>query len=340
MAHNLQQHDSMMAVGQTPWHGLGVVLDQPPASGLEALQLAGLDWTVTKRPMKVADSGAKVHITASTVQRRSGEWGVMVRDDLYAQDPNHPHAQLGVVGPSFTPLQNRSMASHFDFLINEGKLQIETCGSLFNGKRVWMLGKFENSETTIDTNDTVRNYALLAHGHDGTMAVRFGTTPIRVVCWNTLSAAISAKSRSKLVTVLHTASMESSLEILAKTIVDGEKAFELSADQFRLLVKKGVNRAELREYARLVIDAPEEAKQTVFQRKKIGEIVGAAIEGRGNRGSNWWHAYNGATEYLNYMDGRRADCRLNKLWFGENVDVSARALQLAIEMSGVETLAV
>jgi phage/plasmid-like protein (TIGR03299 family) len=340
MAHNIQQHDSMVAVGQTPWHGLGVVLDQPPATGLEALQHAGLDWTVTKRPMKIADSDARVFITSSAVHRRSGEWGTVVRDDLYAQDPNHPHAQLGVVGPSFTPLQNRKMASLFDVMIQDGNLQIETCGSLFNGKRVWMLGKFQNSETTIDTNDTVRNYALLAHGHDGTMAVRFGTTPIRVVCWNTLSAAISAKSRSKLVTVLHTASMESSLEILANTIVEGEKAFELSADQFRLLVQRGVNRIQLREYARLVIDAPEEAKQTVMQRKKIGEIVGAAIEGRGNRGSNWWHAYNGATEYLNYMDGRRTDTRLNKLWFGENVEVSARALRLAIEMSGVETLAV
>ncbi len=109
--------------------------------------------------------------------------------------------------------------------------------------------------------------------------------------------------------------------------------FELTADQFRLLASRGVNRTDLREYARRVIGADkEQSKWTPAQTKKVGAIVGSACEGRGNKGQNWWHAYNGLTEYLSYGAGRKADTRLNSLWFGDGAELSRKGLEIALEM--------
>ena len=42
---------AMFSVGETPWHREGVVLETPPASISEALELAGLDFDVELTPL-------------------------------------------------------------------------------------------------------------------------------------------------------------------------------------------------------------------------------------------------------------------------------------------------
>jgi phage/plasmid-like protein (TIGR03299 family) len=325
MAHNLREHDSMISVGQRPWHGLGVTLQEPPKNGQEALELAKLDWSVTKVPMFLSD-GRQVRISGSTSRKNDGHYGAILRDDT--------QEQLGVVGPGYTPYQNKQMAKLFDPLIADGTVSIETCGSLFNGRRVWMLAKFARGDSQITSEqDTVARYLMLAHGHDGTLAVRFGFTYVRVVCWNTMSLAMT-DNRSKLVRCLHTSNLEKNLETLRDAIDASHEVFELTADQYRKLASRGVNRTDLREYARILVQADaDEADWTSQQRRKIGQIVGSAMEGIGNKGKSWWDAYNGATEFLTWTAGRRRENRLDSLWFGANAELNQKALELALEMS-------
>lgn len=42
--------ESMFSVREKPWHGLGTIVAEAPASK-EALRLAGLDWTVEQTPI-------------------------------------------------------------------------------------------------------------------------------------------------------------------------------------------------------------------------------------------------------------------------------------------------
>lgn len=329
MAHHMYENDGMLSVGETPWHGLGVTMAEPPGTALEGLQIAGLDIEVAKEPM--FDRFAQ-QIAIYNERKDSYAYpGLMVRLDKPQGDPCR---NLGVVGPSYAPLQNREMAAIFEPLVADGTITIETVGSLFNGKRVWMLGRFGNPQD-VESGDQVKSYLMLAHGHDGTFAIRFGFTPIRVVCYNTLSAAVE-EGRSSLVRCLHTMNAQKNLEILRDSMCEYSKKFELSMEQYRLLASRGVSRADLKRYAQIVVTGDEtktEADMTSFEIKKAQEIVAAAAEGRGNRARNWWHAYNGVTEYVNWSAGRIKDNRLSEAWWGEGAAMNQRALTLALEMS-------
>lgn len=326
MAHHIYGNDNMLAVGQAPWHGLGVTMATPPASAAEALQIAGLNWEVKKEPLYTGD-GTRVVIAGPANTKKNGEYGVIRRQDN--QD------MLGVVGPGYVPLQNADMGELFQPLIADGSVSIETCGSLFNGRRVWMLARFGQNEV-IEAGDEIAKYLLLAHGHDGTFAVRFGFTPIRVVCYNTLSAA-SQSEESRLMRCLHTSGLADNLTVLRNAMQLGEQVFSLTAEQYRKLQRTGCNHSDLREYARIVIEAAEDSKEwTAADAKKIAAIVENAKFGRGNSGAlNWWSAYNGVTEFICHQAGRKQDNRLDSAWFGDGKAVSSRALSQAITMSGI-----
>jgi hypothetical protein len=48
MSAGLTASDSMFSVRAAPWHGLGAVLDRPPASVAEAIEAAGLGWVSSR----------------------------------------------------------------------------------------------------------------------------------------------------------------------------------------------------------------------------------------------------------------------------------------------------
>jgi hypothetical protein len=45
--------DSMFSVREVPWHGLGAVLDRPPATVAEAIGRSGLGWRVEREPIAI-----------------------------------------------------------------------------------------------------------------------------------------------------------------------------------------------------------------------------------------------------------------------------------------------
>ncbi len=57
MSAGLTSSDSMFSVCVTPWHGLGAVLDRPPASVAEAIEAAGLCIACACSPGRITGSG-------------------------------------------------------------------------------------------------------------------------------------------------------------------------------------------------------------------------------------------------------------------------------------------
>src|SRR5919206_2485274 len=167
MAHGITHNDSMMSVRRMPWHGLGVVLDEPPRTLADALESAGLTWTVAKEALYRAD-GQTVAGHHATVRQDTDQ-------------------VLGVVGDDYVVVQNTDC---FAFLANllGSELVFETAGSLWGGRQVFITAQLPDHVTV--GGDEVRPYVVLSAWHTGTGAIRAMTTPVRVVCANTVRAAL------------------------------------------------------------------------------------------------------------------------------------------------------
>jgi len=167
---------SIFVVKEPAWHRLGKVLDNP-ATAAEAIQAASLDWEVIKQPLF---AGEKEHLE---VRDRFA----VVRSDDWAKGKA---TALGIVGSEYTPLQNRDAFKFFDPIVGEGAAIYHTAGALGEGERVWILVKLPG-EMRVVGDDITNKFLLLSNSHDGNSAVQIKFTPIRVVCENTLTMALS-----------------------------------------------------------------------------------------------------------------------------------------------------
>ena len=72
---------------------------------------------------------------------------------------------LGVVGPTYRPLQNTEAFDFFDPIIGQEQALFETAGSLGNGERVWVLAKAPG-EIRVAGDDCCSKYLLLSNSHN------------------------------------------------------------------------------------------------------------------------------------------------------------------------------
>ena len=143
--------ETMFSVRETPWHGLGRIVMDAPASR-EALELADLDWQVESRNIY---SGTGAMIPGYRANVRS-------TDD----------AVLGVVSDRYRIVQNEEAFQFTDDLLGEG-VTYETAGSLQGGKKVWMLAKLP--EKYIIAGDEVTPYLVFFNSHDGSALITLDT---------------------------------------------------------------------------------------------------------------------------------------------------------------------
>lgn len=208
MAHNLHfnektnQH-SFFSVKEKAWHGLGKIVSDYPTSK-EALVFAGLDYTVEKRPMFTydnenhaanADTGIKIP-------------GIQV-PDYYATIRTDNEAVLGVVGKDYEVVQNVDAFSFFDSIVGGGDgILYETAGALGKGERIFITAKLPGY-IRVGNDDLTEKYLFLTTSHDGFGSITAAFTPIRVVCNNTLNAAL--RNHSHAIKIRHTANAKDRL---------------------------------------------------------------------------------------------------------------------------------
>ena len=193
--------ETMFSVRETPWHGLGRIIMDAPASR-EALELAGLDWQVESRNIY---SGTGAMIPGYRANVRS-------TDD----------AVLGVVSDRYRIVQNEEAFQFTDDLLGEG-VTYETAGSLQGGKKVWMLARLPRKY--LIAGDQVVPYLVIFNSHDGSSGVKVAMTPIRVVCQNTLNLALNTAKRSW--TARHTENVLLRVQDARETLqLDSNKLYE------------------------------------------------------------------------------------------------------------------
>lgn len=310
MAHQIEE---MMYVGATPWHNLGNRFVEAPKTLEDAMVAAGLNWTVSTKELFLAD-GTKAPANAT------------VRDT--------DQSILGVVGLKYKPLQNKNAFDFFNPFIDSGAATIETAGSLMQGKRVWVQAKITSDVDVIKGNDIIERYILLSNSHDGTMAVRAGFTPQRVVCQNTLTMA-HHNGESQLIRIKHGQNVEQNVAAVSQIMNLANNSFETTLEQYRMLANKEINAKDLEKFVKLVFKLDEDKENS--GKRLMNNIIPLFEQGRGNdmaeiKGT-YWAAYNSISEYLQYEKGTDSEARLNNLWFGTSKTTLENALAIAVKMA-------
>jgi hypothetical protein len=118
--------NSFMSVKEKAWHKLGQVIDRYPTSS-EAIQHAGLDYIVEKRPLFTYDTDNYLSSDETiTPKIEVSNFFATVRADT--------EQVLGVVGNDYEVVQNRDAFTFFDAIVGGGEgILYETAGALGNG---------------------------------------------------------------------------------------------------------------------------------------------------------------------------------------------------------------
>ena len=302
--------ETMFYVREKPWHGLGTRVEEALTSQ-EAIEKAGLDWTVD--PCPVFDQRG-IQIQGYVANTRSSDDSV-----------------LGIVSNRYSIVQNREAFDFTDNLIGKG-LKYETAGSLRGGRQVWLLGKMPDMQIC---GDKFEPYICFTNTHDGTGAIRCCMTPIRVVCNNTLNLALSRAKRSW--SARHIGDINAKLTEARQTLDLADlylKNFAEEADKLAgAKMNSGMVITVLDQMFKLKDDASERQKETAKQAKY--EIVNCMMApDLAQFVGTKWGFLNAVADWVDHSDPARHTKNWEENRFA-NVIAGHQLLDKAYELVGV-----
>lgn len=226
--------ETMMYVREKPWHGLGTRVEEAPTSK-EALELAGLNWTVDGLPVY---DGKGNEIKGYKANTRNTDGKV-----------------LGIVSGKYSLVQNSEAFDFTDALVGEG-ITYETAGSLRGGKQIWLLGRMPDTKIL---GDDFEPYICFTNTHDGSGAVRACMTPVRVVCNNTLNMALSGAKRSW--STPHRGNVQAKLDEARQTLQLAQKYLTKLDEEADKLANAKMTDAEIQAVLNTMFAVPEKASE-------------------------------------------------------------------------------
>ena len=301
MAHNIYRDqtgkDCMIVVGarEDAWHLLGQRCDKA-ATWEQAVELAGLNWTVAKQRNYARDMSGKVQETDSYTIFRSSD-----------------NAQLGTVGPEFTVKQNRECFQFVDTLLEaNGGSHYDSAGALGNGARIWCAVRVPRADISI-ADDKHESYLVFTTAHDGSMAHTAKLTTVRVVCQNTLNSALS--SEGAMFRVKHTRSADVRLD-RAKDLMTGitQDAQSLQS-KLQSLANRKITRESMVTILNRLFPAPKEADANTTRRENVlTEVLNLYVSNDNGAfpsiAGSAYNLLNAVTEYTDhYRTARITDAR-------------------------------
>jgi len=320
MAH---QVESMAWAGEPPWHGLGVEIERG-LSPEEILKKAGLDWIVKSVPLYTEFNGKYVLVPHSYANQRQSDGKI-----------------LSQTSSKYNIVQNADAFDFFTKFTKAGKMSMETAGSLDGGRFIWALARIDKSFKILGK-DEMLPYLLLMQPHAVGHAMIFDFTGVRVVCRNTLNAALGSHllGSAKAFRMPHLQVFDDDMKARA------EIALGLAIDQFDhlhqaadMLARTKINKDDLGLYFDNVVkfnrseaeaeDKPEprvlEKYRYAFEEGPGSKLVSAA--------GTYWGALNAVTYVVDHHSARTDDTRLKGAWIGDGSKTKRRALNIAVEMA-------
>jgi len=209
MAHNLFYNEqtgkhSFFSVKEKAWHGLGQIVEDYPTSA-EAIRYAGLDYMVEKRPLFTNSLPNDLNEIGESI-----DFPKINVPHYFATVRTDNSSVLGVVGKDYEVVQNADAFQFFDAIVGgETGIKYETAGALGKGERIFITAKLPDF-IKVGKQDLIEQYLFLTTSHDGFGSITAAFTPIRIVCNNTLNAAM--RNHTTAIKIRHTASANDRLK--------------------------------------------------------------------------------------------------------------------------------
>lgn len=327
--------------GAPAWHGAGLnVIGARTAE--EALKQAQLDFIVTKMP--------NIHMIPA-----GNEFIEIVSEDSFFTYREDVNKVLGSkLGKDYTVLQNQEVFSIVDDLLQTGNFTIETAGALNEGKKVFVCLKV-NKSIIVNGKDETKQFLLICNSHDGSQAIMAMFTNVRVVCSNTLAAALG-EAQDK-IRIRHTLNAKSRLDEAMRILKAIEENTAINTENYNRMAEIEISKNEMFDYfGNLFLDKKQIAalqgganfRDTAIVSKvkqnQLAEVLRFANTGRGqadtlkNGNPTMWTAYNAVTGFASREKYKDADQRANSMLFGSGYALIHDAGELALCPAKVQPL--
>ena len=298
--------------GERAWHGQGVVTEGTlPAR--EAFETADALFTVEKRPLfyNCADEADGV-----------------LESDAFAVVRTDSERLLGVVSRQYEIVQNDSLLRMAEFIREE--VDMDCVIVLSDGAKVCFTATLRGAETDIVPGDTVKRRIVGYLGHDGKTGCGAKFTNIRVVCQNTLTAALTGSGAHS--SIHHKAGANNNFDALISSIDVARQDFVTECELMREFSRRSMGINAFSEFINEVYIVEED--QVFRKREKLNQ---AFMSGYGSDFApmSIWSGINAITQVETSTRGTTAAkgrAQFARGTFGAGAQISKKAFAVARDL--------
>lgn len=300
------------------WHNQGIVTEGTlpardafkTANALFGVEKRELQYPVFKDPNIVGVEPA-------------GVYGV-VRTDT--QD------LLGIVSKAYEVVQNDSLLRMAEFIREEADM--DSVVVLKNGARLAFTATLRGATKEVVPGDKVFRRLVGYLGHDGKTGCGAIFTNVRVVCANTLAAALSSDNKTS---IIHKTGANTSFDKLIISIDTARQTFGQEIQSMKELAQTECSIDNFRYFLEKVYEKDLKDSKSIDDLKKTQQIIRSYNWGFGTDipgvSGTLWGALNAVTEFETSTKRGNKKSKFMKANFGTGLTTSARAFAIAQDMA-------
>jgi len=306
------------------WHREGT--EMPEGMSFETwMTAAGLDWHAYRTP-------AFTKMPNGEFKAIDG-WSYLTRSDTdnqigYVSDASYKIAQPMDVG--------LSVKRYVDV---DDRFRFNTAGSLDGGRRIWFNAQF-NGDIEVG-GSAHKAYLLASTSFDGTLATYMQATLTRVVCDNTLHAAVWGKdAKASQIKIYHNAKFDAASA--GKQLAEIVKSFDHFKQMGDAMATVELVNGEVSSFFKKLLDIDPKDKWDDLSTRKQNQFnaMRACYDEtmqEGTEKGTVWTALNAVTRYVDHNRSSRngdspTSARFDSALFGSGANMKAQAVGLLMPL--------
>lgn len=321
MAHEIATHKgkaSFAYAGEKAWHGLGNPI--PDGASLDDIaELAGMTYEVGADPVRFYGSDGKLHVFDG-------------KKTLFRRDTNVP---LSVMAKGYKIVQPKEVVEFFRDLTSDAGYTIETMGVLKAGAVYFALARTGNEAEV--ANSVHKQFVLLATGCDGTLATTAELTDVRVVCANTLRAAVNEYNSDR-VKVRHSTTFDASNVKERLGLLDLSASFDEMLKSYKTLADFKVGWTESTKLFEEILSPNRKANENGEEQRAVRglkQLEESYVKAPGAVVGTLYGCLQAVTHYVDHGRGNNDDNRTYSALFSQGANLKERAFDVLMNAAAV-----